>query len=85
METNTVTDGKIEVSATGENVEAVQGDHFRFEIEECTQDDVSAFVHDYLSVKTLSTPTISHVYDAYKDYAEKEDITYFHLQLRPVC
>ena len=39
-------------------------------IEKCTQNDVSGFVRDYLSVKTLITPTISNVYRDFKTYAE---------------
>lgn len=49
-------------------------DKYWEEIEECTNDDVSAFVRDYLSVKTLSTPIISNVYEDYKEYVEKENI-----------
>ena len=40
-------------------------------IEKCTGYDVSGFVRDYLSVKQQVTPTISNVYRAFKDYAEK--------------
>lgn len=40
-------------------------------IEKCTGNDVSGFVRDYLSVKQQVTPTISNVYYAFKDYAEK--------------
>lgn len=39
-------------------------------IEKCTDNDVSAFVRDYLSIKQQSTPTISKVYQAFKAYAE---------------
>ena len=39
-------------------------------IEKCTQDDVSGFARDYLSIKQQITPTIGNVYVAYKDYAE---------------
>ena len=45
-------------------------DSYWTKIEECTQNDVSGFVRDYLSVKTLVTPTISNVYKDFKQYAE---------------
>ena len=43
-------------------------------IERCTGNDVSGFVRDYLSVKQQVTPTISNVYRAFKDYAEKAQL-----------
>lgn len=43
-------------------------------IERCTGNDVSGFVRDYLSVKQQITPTISNVYRAFKDYAEKAQL-----------
>ena len=46
-------------------------DKYWTKIEECTGNDVSGFVRDYLSVKQQITPTISNVYRAFKDYAEK--------------
>lgn len=39
-------------------------------IEKCTENDVSSFVRDYLSIKQQITPTISNVYKSFKDYAE---------------
>ena len=39
-------------------------------IEKCTNDDVSGFVRDYLSIKQQVTPTIGNVYVAFKEYAE---------------
>lgn len=39
-------------------------------IETCTNDDVSVFVRDYLSIKQQTTPTISAVYRTFKEYAE---------------
>lgn len=39
-------------------------------IERCTQNDVSGFVRDYLSIKQQITPTISNVYREFKGYAE---------------
>ena len=39
-------------------------------IERCTQNDVSSFVRDYLSIKQQVTPTISSVYRKFKEYAE---------------
>ena len=39
-------------------------------IEKCTQNDVSGFIRDYLSIKQQITPTISGVYRAFKKYAE---------------
>ena len=41
-------------------------------IERCTENDVSGFVRDYLSIKQQVTPTISSVYHAFKEYADKE-------------
>ena len=43
-------------------------------IERCTGNDVSGFVRDYLSVKQQLTPTISNVYRAFKEYAEKTQL-----------
>ena len=43
-------------------------------IERCTQNDVSGFVRDYLSVKQQVTPTISNVYRAFKEYAENTQL-----------
>ena len=40
-------------------------------IEKCTDNDVSGFVRDYLSIKQQITPTISNVYRAFKEYAER--------------
>ena len=39
-------------------------------IERCTANDVSGFIRDYLSIKQQVTPTISHVYLSFKEYAE---------------
>lgn len=43
-------------------------------IEACTGGDVSGFVRDYLSIKQQVTPKIDNVYQAFKGYAQKEDI-----------
>ncbi len=43
-------------------------------IERCTENDVSGFIRDYLSVKQQVTPTISNVYRAFKDYAENAQL-----------
>ena len=43
-------------------------------IEECTQNDVSGFARDYLSIKLQSTPPINKVYRAFKDYAENASL-----------
>lgn len=43
-------------------------------IERCTGKDVSGFVRDYLSIKRQVTPTVSNVYRAFKDYAEKTQL-----------
>jgi uncharacterized protein with ParB-like and HNH nuclease domain len=43
-------------------------------IEDCTGNDVSAFVRDYLSIKQQVTPTISNVYQSFKKYVETECI-----------
>lgn len=40
-------------------------------IERCTENDVSGFVRDYLSIKQQITPTISNVYQSFKTYAEE--------------
>ena len=45
-------------------------DNYWTKIEKCTDNDVSGFVRDYLSVKSLVTPTINNVYQAFKKYAE---------------
>ena len=45
-------------------------DNYWTKIEKCTENDVSGFVRDYLSVKSLVTPTISNVYQAFKKYSE---------------
>lgn len=43
-------------------------------IEKCTQNDVSSFARDYLSIKNRITPTIGNVYQAFKEYVEKKNI-----------
>ena len=43
-------------------------------IEECTGDDVSSFIRDYLSVKQAAIPQISRVYATFKTYVEERDI-----------
>ena len=43
-------------------------------IESCVNADVSGFVRDYLSVKQQITPKINNVYQAFKAYAQKEDL-----------
>ena len=43
-------------------------------IEQCAGSDVSPFVRDYLSIKQQITPTINNVYQAFKNYVEKERI-----------
>lgn len=45
-------------------------DSYWSKIEKSTQNDVSGFVRDYLSIKQQVTPTISSVYRAFKSYAE---------------
>lgn len=45
-------------------------DAYWAKIERCTQNNVSGFVRDYLSIKQQSTPTVSNVYRAFKGYAE---------------
>jgi uncharacterized protein with ParB-like and HNH nuclease domain len=47
---------------------------FWTKIEDCTGNDVSAFVRDYLSIKQQVTPTISNVYQSFKKYVETECI-----------
>ena len=45
-------------------------DNYWTKIEKCTANDVSGFVRDYLSVKSLVTPTVNNVYQDFKKYAE---------------
>lgn len=45
-------------------------DTYWAKIEKCTNNDVSGFIRDYLSIKQQVTPTISNVYKAFKDYVE---------------
>ncbi len=45
-------------------------DSYWAKIEKCTENDVSGFVRDYLSIKQQVTPTISNVYRAFKEYAD---------------
>lgn len=45
-------------------------DTYWAKIEKCTNNDVSGFVRDYLSIKQQVTPTINNVYRAFKNYAE---------------
>lgn len=43
-------------------------------IERCTQDNVSDFVRDYLSIKLRRQPKMSDVYRVFKDYADSNEI-----------
>lgn len=43
-------------------------------IEKCTDNDVSSFVRDYLSIKEQATPNMNQVYQAFKSYAEKKSM-----------
>ena len=45
-------------------------DTYWAKIEKCTNNDVSGFVRDYLSIKQQVTPTVNNVYRAFKGYAE---------------
>ncbi len=45
-------------------------DNYWLKIEKCTQNDVGAFIRDYLSIKQQLTPTINNVYQAFKGYAQ---------------
>ena len=49
-------------------------DDYWVKIENCTMNDVSNFIRDYLSIKTLATPTISNVYRTFKKYAEEAEM-----------
>jgi uncharacterized protein with ParB-like and HNH nuclease domain len=49
-------------------------DKYWTKIEKCTQNNVSGFVRDYLSIKQQVTPTISNVYHAFKKYAEEANL-----------
>lgn len=50
-------------------------DKYWTKIERCTEDDVSNFVRDYLSIKQQMTPTISNVYQAFKKYVSQAQIS----------
>lgn len=50
-------------------------DKYWAKIERCTEDDVSNFVRDYLSIKQQMTPTISNVYQAFKKYVAQAQIS----------
>lgn len=43
-------------------------------IEKCTDNDVSNFTRDYLSIKQQKTPSMSTIYPAFKLYAEKSKL-----------
>ena len=45
-------------------------DKYWAKIEKCTENDVSGFVRDYLSIKKQLTPTINNVYRSFKEYAD---------------
>ena len=45
-------------------------DTYWAKIEKCTENHVSAFIRDYLSIKQQITPNINNVYKAFKSYAE---------------
>lgn len=47
---------------------------FWAKIERNTQNDVSGFVRDYLSIKQQMTPNIDHVYAAFKKYVEGQNL-----------
>ena len=49
-------------------------DDFWTKIESATANDVSGFVRDYLSIKTLVMPTINNVYQAFKKYSEEAEL-----------
>lgn len=49
-------------------------DKYWTKIEECTGNDVSSFVRDYLSIKQQVTPTIRNIYQAFKKYVDAEKI-----------
>ena len=48
--------------------------HYWIKIEQCTRNEVSSFVRDYLSIKQQVTPTIDNVYRAFKTYAEGNEM-----------
>ncbi len=49
-------------------------DDYWTKIENCTMNDVSNFVRDYLSIKTSTTPALSNVYREFKKYAEDAEL-----------
>ncbi|MBE6843945.1 MAG: DUF4268 domain-containing protein [Ruminococcus sp.] len=48
-------------------------ENYWVKIEKCTQNDVSGFIRDYLSIKQQVTPTINNVYKAFKEYAQSKN------------
>lgn len=50
-------------------------DTYWAKIEKCTENDVSGFVRDYLSIKQQITPNINSVYKAFKSYADNLPIS----------
>ena len=61
-------------------------DTYWSKIERCTENDVSSFIRDYLSIKQQITPTVNNVYKAFKNYTESislpidailEDLLYY--------
>lgn len=49
-------------------------DTYWAKIEKCTNNDVSGFVRDYLSIKQHITPTLSKIYNSFKDYAKTSEL-----------
>ena len=49
-------------------------DTYWAKIEKCTSNDVSGFVRDYLSIKQHITPTLSKIYNSFKDYAKTSEL-----------
>lgn len=50
-------------------------DKYWSKIEKCTNNDVSGFVRDYLSIKQQVTPTMNNVYRAFKNYTESVSLS----------
>lgn len=46
-------------------------DTYWAKIEKCTNNDVSGFVRDYLSIKQQITPTLNNIYNAFKKYVKE--------------
>lgn len=56
-------------------VQTLYFDKYWSKIEKCTRNDVSAFIRDYMTVKTQVTPNMSNVYQEFKSYTQSLSLT----------